>query len=126
MKQFNTITSLIDAGLITSTVITGGVSIAAFASDIGLSVGIALSVSSLLFSPVIKWKSFKIFIIKQERHNAVKLLAQRRLDSLADIISQPMQDWGISSNETQKLLQEAEKCRKFKTDIRNQSKTKIK
>ena len=54
MKQFNTITSLIDAGLITSTVITGGVSIAAFASDIGLSVGIALSVSSLLFSPVIK------------------------------------------------------------------------
>ena len=32
MKRFNTITSIMDTGLITSTVITGGISIAAFAS----------------------------------------------------------------------------------------------
>ena len=32
MKQFNTITDIVDTGLITSTVITGGISIAAFAS----------------------------------------------------------------------------------------------
>ena len=46
--------------LITSTVITGGVSIAAFESGVGLPVGIALSGTSLLFfvDAVITRKSF--------------------------------------------------------------------
>ena len=43
MKRLNTITGIVDTGLITSTVITGGISIAAFASGIGLLVGITLS-----------------------------------------------------------------------------------
>ena len=50
MKRFNTITGIIDTGLITSTVITGGISIAAFASGVGLPVGIVLSGTSLLLS----------------------------------------------------------------------------
>ena len=41
MKQFNKIRGIIDKGLITSTMITGGSSITAFASGVGLSVGIA-------------------------------------------------------------------------------------
>ena len=41
MKQFNKIRGIIDKGLITSTMITAGSSIAAFASGVGLSVGIA-------------------------------------------------------------------------------------
>ena len=49
MKRFNTITNVIDTGLITSTVIAGGVSIVAFASGVGLPVGTALSKTSLLF-----------------------------------------------------------------------------
>ena len=35
MKRFNTITGIVDTGLITSTVITGGISIAAFVSGVG-------------------------------------------------------------------------------------------
>ena len=50
VKRFNTITGIVDTGLITSTVITGGISIAAFASGVGLPVGIALSGTSLLLS----------------------------------------------------------------------------
>ena len=50
MKRFNTITGTVDICLITSTVITGGISIAAFASGVGLPVGIALSGTSLLLS----------------------------------------------------------------------------
>ena len=49
-KRFNTITGIVDRGLITSTVITGGISIAAFASDVGLPVGIALGGTRLLLS----------------------------------------------------------------------------
>ena len=66
MKRFNTITGIVDTGLITSTVITGGISIAAFANDVGLPVGIALSGTSLNLSlaTAITRKSFKIFTVK--------------------------------------------------------------
>ena len=50
MKRFNTITGIVDTGLITSTVITGGIYIAAFASDVGLPAGIAITGTSLLLS----------------------------------------------------------------------------
>ena len=78
MKRFNTIIGIIDTSLITSTVITGRISIAAFASGVGLPVGIALSGTSLLLSlaTAITQKTFKIFTEKQEKHHAIKLLAQ--------------------------------------------------
>ena len=61
MKRFNKITGIMDTSLITSTVITGGISIAAFASGASLPVGVALSGTSLLLSvaTVITRKSFK-------------------------------------------------------------------
>ena len=49
MKRFNTITVIVDTGLIISTVITGGISIPAFASNAGLPAGIALSGTSYFF-----------------------------------------------------------------------------
>ena len=114
--------------LITSTVITGGISIATFASGVGLPVVIALSGTSLLFSlaTVITRISFKTFAVNQEKHGAIKLYAQSNLDSVANIISQTTQDGDISSIEFHKVQQEVEKYRKLKADIRNQTKTKVK
>ena len=127
MKQFNTITGIVHKSLITSTVITGRVSIAAIASGVGLPVGITVSGTSLLLSlaAVITRESFKTFTVKQEKHDAIKLIAQSKLDSLADIISQAMQDGYISSIEFHKVLKELEKYHKLKVDIRNQAKTKV-
>ena len=103
--------------------ITGGIPIAAFASGVGLPVGIALSGTSLLLSleTAITRKSFKIFIVKQEKHDAIKLLAQSKLDNMANIISQAMQDGDISPTESHKVLQEVEKYCKLKADVRNQA-----
>ena len=128
MKRFNTITGIVDTGLITSTVITGGISIAAFASGVGLPVGIALSGTNLLLSlaTVITRKSFKTFTVKQEKHDAIKLLAQTKLDNIANIISQAMQDGDISSIEFHIVLQKVEKYCKLKADVRNQAKAKVK
>ena len=128
MKRFNTITGIVDTGLITSTVITGGISIAAFASGVGLPVGIALSGTSLLLSlaTAITRKSFKIFTVKQEKHDAIKLLAQGKLDIIANIISQAMQSGDFSPIEFHRVLQEVEKYRKLKADIRNQAEAKVK
>ena len=116
IKGFNTITGIVDTGLITSTVITEGISIATFANGVGLPVGITLSVTSLLLSlaTVITRKSSRIFTVKQEKHDAVKMLAQSNLDSTADIILQAMQDLDISSIEFHKVLQEVEKVVKLK------------
>ena len=66
---------------------------------------------------------FKVFTVKQEKHDTIKLLAQSKLDSIANIVSQAMQDGDISSIEFHKVLQEVEKFRKLKADIRNQGKT---
>ena len=125
IKRFNTITGIVDTGLITSMVITEGIPIAAFASCARLPVDIALSGTSLLLSlaTVITRKSFKTFTVKQEKHDAIKLLAQSKLDSIANIISKVKQ---MESIEFHKVLQEVEKYRKLKADIRNLAKAKVK
>ena len=48
MKRFNAMAGIVDKSLITSKVITGAISIAAFASGVGLLIGIALGGTSLL------------------------------------------------------------------------------
>ena len=128
MERFNTITGIIDTNLIISTMITGVIWIAAFASVVGLPLGLALSGTSLLLSlaTVITRKSSKTSSMKQEKHDTIKLLAQSKLDSIADIILQAMQDGDISPIQFHKVLEEVEKFRKFKTDIRNQAKAKVK
>ena len=62
-------------------------------------------------------KFFRIFTVKQEKHDAIKLFAQSKLDSMTNIISQAVQDGDISPAEFHKVLQEAEKYRKLKADI---------
>ena len=128
MKRFIRITGIVDTDQITSTLITGDISIAAFSSGLGLPVSIALSGTSLLFSlaTTITRKSFKIFTVKQEKYDAIKLLAQSKLDSITNIISQAMQDGDMCPTEFHKVLQEVEKHRKLKADIRNQAKAKVK
>ena len=126
MKRFNTITGIVDTGLITATVITGKISIAAFVSGVGLPVSIALSENSLLLSlaTAITQKYFKIFTVKQEQHDAIKLLVQSKLDSITNTISQAIPY--ISPTKFHKVQQEVEKYRKLKADIRNQIRAKVK
>ena len=111
MKRFNAITGIVDTSVITSAVITGGTSIAAFASGVGLPLGIALSGASLLLSlaTVIRQKSSKNFTVKQEKHDVIELLSQSKLESIANIIFQAIQDGDISFIEFHEVLQEVEK-----------------
>ena len=67
-----------------------------------------------------------MFIVKQEKHDAIKFLAQSKLDSITNIILQAVQDGDISPTEFHKVLKEAEKYHKLKADIRNQAKAKVK
>ena len=71
-------------------------------------------------------KSFKILTVEQEKHNAIKLLAQSKLNSIANIISQAMQDGDISPTQFHRVLQEVKIYRKLKVDIENPPEAKIK
>ena len=127
-KRFNAIVGIIDTSLFTSSAITGGTSIPAFASGVGVAIGAALGGMSEYFSlsAIATWKYSRSLTVKQGKHNAIKLLALSKLDSIADIISQAMQDGEISPTEFHKVLQKIEKYRKLKADIRNQTKAKVK
>ena len=117
--------SIVDTSLITSTVLTGGISIATLASGVGLPVGITLGGTSLLFFPY-NTRHVKASIVAREKHDSIKLLAQGKLDNTANIISQALQDGDISPTEFHRILQEKEKYRKFKVDINNQVMAKLK
>ena len=119
MKLFNTITGIVDTGLITSAAITRGASIPAFASGVGLPVGIAIGGFEVVLSllTVGTRKFSRGLTVKQGKHDAIMLLAQSKLDSIADIISRAVQDGDISPTEFHKVLQEVEKYRKLKADI---------
>ena len=54
------------------------------------------------------------------------VLAQRKSDSISDIISQAMEEGDISPAEFHKVLQERKKYHKLKADIRNRTKGKVK
>ena len=108
--RFNTITDIVDTSLITSAVITGGISTStALTSGIGLPVGAAFSRPGGLLSlaTVITRKSFKILAVKPKKYDAIK-------------------DGDISPTEFHKALQEVEKYRNLKADIRDQAKAKVK
>ena len=93
MKRFNTITAIKDINSDHWRNFYGSI-----CQWVGLLVGIALSGTSLLPSlvTVITRTSFKNFTVKQEKDDAIKLLAWSKLDSIASIISQAMQDGDVS------------------------------
>ena len=71
-------------------------------------------------------KSYKLFTVKQEKQDAIKLLAQIKLDSISDIILQAMQSGDILSIQFHKVFEEQEKYLKLTVNIRNQAKIKLK
>ena len=127
-KRLNTIIGIVETGLTTSAVIAGGASIPAFASDAEMHVGTALGRLGVVISLLtVATKNFsRSQTVKQGKRDAIMALAQSKLDSIADIISQAMQDGDISPAEFHKVLQEREKNRKLKADIRNRTKVKVK
>ena len=97
-KRLNTIIGIVDTGLVTSAVIAGGASIPVFARAAGFPVGAALGgLGVALFLLTVATRKFsRNQTVKQGKHDVVMLLAQSKLDSIADIISQAMQDGDMS------------------------------
>ena len=69
-------------------------------------------------------KTVSIFNSKEKKHDDIRLLAQSKLDSISETISQAIQDENVSPTEFHKILQETENYCKLKANIRTRAKTK--
>ena len=89
----NTITSIWDTRLISSELLQEGFPLPHLQATLAwlLVLNRLELADSFSLATVIVRKSFEIIAVKLEKHNAIKLLAQSKLDSIADIISQAME-----------------------------------
>ena len=95
VRRIDNIILIADTGLIITTVITGSISIAAFASGVAIPVGLGLTGTSLGLSiaTAVTWKTHSAMNVKQKKHKEIVLLAQTKLESVQDIISKGFDRW---------------------------------
>ena len=111
--------------LILASSITGCISISAFASFIGIPIGITSStIGSIFFATVAGIEKYKSIIIKKQKqkHDEIVLLAKSKLNTIEGFISKTLIDSNISHDD---LLSYCLNCRK-NTESKNLKTVKIK
>ena len=106
--------------LIVLSATSGEISIVSFASIVGMPVGIASTNFSLAFSlntEIIK-KLLKITKNKKKKHNEIVMLAISKLNSIETLVSQVLIDLEISHKKCQPIINQKEKYKKMKEDIK--------
>ena len=109
-----------DKSLILSSVTTGSISIASFATVIGAPVGIISASFSLAFSistGIIK-KLLKTTRNKKKKHNKIVMLARSKLNSIESKISEALINNEISHEDFMTIINEEKKYRELKESIR--------
>ena len=122
------ITNSVDNVLIAITLgagVTGAALLATVVSTpivIGLEIGAgATGLISLLGNIVVKKTT-----IKAEKHLKISMLAKAKLDTIASHISEALMDNKISDDEFKLIMEELNKYKAMKEEIRNNTKKKIK
>ena len=108
-----------DKTLVVLSATSRGISIVAFESVIGGSVGIASASLNLIFSLTsgIK-KLLNITKKKKKKHKKIVMLARRKLSSIGTVISQALTDLEISHEEYKTITDEEENYRRLKEKVR--------
>ena len=110
----------LDKSLIVLSVATDSISIASFATAIGVPVGIMSASCSLAFSintGFVK-KFLKTITNKKKKHNKIVMLARSKLNSIESKISEALINNEISHEDFMTILNEEEKYRELKEIIR--------
>ena len=101
--------------------ISGGISIISFASNVGVPAGIASANFTLVFTPltagIIK-ELFQIARNKNEKHNKIAMLPKSKLNSIETLISLALIDLAISHEKFKIIVKEKQKYEKMKEIIR--------
>ena len=109
-----------DKSLIVLSVTTGSISIASFATVIGVPVGMMSASCSLAFSITTGFvkRFLKTIRNKKKKHNKIVMLARSKLNSIESKISEALINNEISHQDFMTIINQEKKYRELKEGIR--------
>ena len=122
------VVNMVDNALITITIGAEGTGAVLLATGVGAPIALALGISGVVTVAVSLLGNIfsKKATTKAEKHLKIKTLAIAKLDTIASHISKAMMDNFISDEEFKLIMEEMEKYKALKEDIRNKAKKKLK
>ena len=126
--RISRIINLVDTGLISVTVCVGGVGAVLLATGAGAPLGVALEISGAATGAISIIGNFvsRKTTFKAMKHKEIKALAVSKLNTVASHISKALMDDFISPDEFNLILEEMNKYKMLKEEIRNNTKKKLK
>ena len=122
------IINVVDNVLIGITVCVEGIGAVLLSTAVGASIGLALGISgastdaiSLIGNVVVKKTT-----VKAEKHMKIRTLASAKLDTISSHISKALLDNYIDDNEFKLIMEELNKYKALKEEIRKNTKKKLK
>ena len=122
------VVNMIDNTLITITIGAEGTSAVLLSTGVGAPFALALGISGVVTGAISLIGNIfsKKATTKAEKHLKIKTLALAKLDTIASHVSKAMMDDFISPDEFNLILEEMNKYKALKEEIRNNTKKKLK
>ena len=122
------VVNIIDNGLITITIGAEGTSAVSLSTGVGAPFALALEISGVVTGAISLIGNIfsKKATTKAEKHLKIKTLAMAKLDTIASHVSKAMMDDFISDEEFKLIMEEMNKYKALKEEIRNNTKKKLK
>ena len=126
--RISKVVNMIDNALITITIEAEGTGAVLLSTGVGAPFAIALGISGVVTGAILLIGNIfsKKATTKAEKHLKIKTLATAKLDTIASHISKAMMDNFISDEEFKLIMEEMEKYKTLKEDIRSETKKKLK
>ena len=122
------IVNTVDNGLITVTIGVEGVGAVLLATGVGSPFAVGLGISGAITGAISLIGNIfsKKATTKAEKHLKIRTLAAAKLDTIASHISKALMDDFISNEEFNLILEEMNKYKALKEEVRNNTKKKLK
>ena len=122
------VVNTIDNALITITIGAEGTSAVLVSTGVGAPFALALGISGVVTGAISLIGNIfsKKATTKAEKHLKIKTLAMAKLDTIASHVSKAMMDDFISDEEFRLIMEEMEKYKALKEEVRNNTKKKLK
>ena len=122
------IVNMVDNGLITVTIGVEGAGAVLLATGVGSPLAVALGVSGAVTGAISLIGNIfsKKATTKAEKHLKIRTLAAAKLDTIASHISKALTDDFISNEEFNLIMEEMNKYKAMKEEVRNNTKKKLK
>ena len=122
------VVNIIDNTLITITIGAEGTSAVLLSTGVGAPFALALGISGIVTGAISLIGNIfsKKATTKAEKHLKIKTLAMAKLDTIASHVSKAMMDDFISDEEFKLIMEEMNKYKALKEEVRNNTKKKLK